>query len=153
MSNFDESGMNPTITIEWDIWNETWILNRTLIYSERYNVPVNITLRPGSMTVVLEVIAHAANLIEVGLFIGIIVDYLRRKTETKKLPQPTLNQDATVADAISHLTFFEKRDITNFKVKCIRKIDNGYEVIFSDAFSNIFRFEIYYNGTYEYFKQ
>jgi hypothetical protein len=150
MENIEETSINPSITIEWDTWNETWVINRSLIYSERLNVPVSIKLQPGSMTVILDLIGHAADIIEVASFVGLILLYIRKKAESKNLPQPILNSDAAVAEAINKLTFFEKRDISNFKVKSIRKIDNGYEIIFTDSFSNIFRFEIYQNGEYEY---
>jgi len=150
METNDQIELHPEIIVEWEIWDQTWVLNRAMKYSERYGVNVSVDLQPGSMTLIFDILSPIADIIEVTLFIAALLAYIYRRMEKKDLPPPKINADAAFAEAVRRLEMFE--GIKNSKVKSIRRIERGYELIFTDPLGNVYRFEIYNDGSYEYFR-
>jgi len=143
-------GKNPEIVVSWDIWDQTWLLNKIMRSSNKYAVNAFVEIQPGSLTLILKVLATAADIIGVSLFFKSVSDYIRYRREKRGLSPPSKNQDSAYFEAIGHLILFE--DIQKPKLETARRIDKGYEFIFTDETKRSYKFIILDNCTFEYTK-
>jgi hypothetical protein len=82
----------PKLTIESEIWDMTWILNKTARLVERYNIEVAVSIKKSnSVTIDIAIVSLFTELTSqvAMLFARDLYDYVKNRM-TKKQPKPKL---------------------------------------------------------------
>ena len=90
--NLDQLDNLPKLTVESGIWDMTWILNKTAILVERYNMEVVVKIKRSNSVIIDIIIAAAFGPIisEIGKrFADDLYKYVKDKI-TRKLNKPIL---------------------------------------------------------------
>jgi len=139
---------NPEIVVEWDVWNQTWLFNKIMRSSKKFQVKSVVELQPGSITLVLKVLSTTADILGISSFIKSVADYIRMRREKEDLPPPKKNQDSAYFEARGHLSI--EMDVIRPSLVSSRRVDNGYEFIFKDEFNRSHHFIIFDDCSYKY---
>lgn len=147
-SNNREDARNPSIEVNWDIWNQTWLINKIMRSSEKYGVVSYLTLEPGSMTLVLTILSTTADILGISAFFKSVADYIRNRREKVELPPPKKNQDSAFFEARGHLSIDE--NVSFPQLISTKRVDSGYEFIFTDEYKRTHHYVIYDDCSYDY---